>query len=121
MPQYIEIRNKAGKLISVIEYEGKIRKICSIGGQHMDILEQSLNKQVEDEFKAVLEYDDLIEKMGKERETIKDVDKHVHTLRDIQKQQAVHVLELTNMVMEMGFKEPSVIHQLEEFFKIKEY
>lgn len=115
MPQYIEIRNKAGKLISVIEYEGKIRKICSIGGQHMDILEQSLNKQVEDEFKAVLEYDELIEKMPKEHT------KHIETLRNIQKQQAVHVLELTNMVMEMGFKEPSVIHQLEEFFKIKEY
>lgn len=111
MPQYIEIQNKAGKIIGTIE----------IGGQHMDILEQSLNKQVEDEFKAVLEYDELIEKMRKERETIKDVDKHVHTLRNIQKDQAVHVLELTNMVMEMGFKEPSVIHQLEEFFKIKEY
>lgn len=78
-------------------------------------LEQILDKQVEDEFRGVLEYDELIEKMPKEHI------KHVETLRNIQKQQAIHVLELTNMAIDMGFPEPKIIQKLEDFFKIKEY
>ena len=78
-------------------------------------LEQSLNKQVTDEFKGVLEYDELIEAMPKEHI------KHVETLRRIQKEQSIHLLELVNMSIDMGFPEPKIIQQLEEFFKTKEY
>lgn len=78
-------------------------------------LEEMMHKQVEDEFKGVLKYDELIEKMPKEHT------KHIVILRNIQKDQAVHTLELVNMAMDMGFREPPIVQQLEDFFKIKEY
>lgn len=81
----------------------------------LEHLEQKLNKQITDEFKGVLEYDGLIEAMPKEHI------KHVETLRRIQKEQATHLLELVNIAIDMGFPEPKIIQQLEEFFKIKEY
>lgn len=81
----------------------------------MHELEQKLNKQITDEFKGVLEYDGLIEAMPKEHI------KYVETLRRIQKEQATHLLELVNIAIDMGFPEPKIIQQLEEFFKIKEY
>lgn len=112
MVQYIEIQNKAGKIISVI----------TIGGTEMDKpLEKILDEQFNDELNAVLAYHEIVEKMNRERETIKDVDKHIHTLRDIQKGQAIHGLEIASMIMDIGFPEPKRIQELEEFFKIKEY
>lgn len=111
--KYIEIHNRAGKVISVIRIGG---------GTIMDEpLEKILDEQFNDELNAVLLYHEIVEKMGKERETIKDVDKHVHTLRDIQKQQAIHALEIADMIMDIGFPEPKRIQELEDFFKIKEY
>lgn len=81
----------------------------------MDKLEEMLDKQVEHEFKGVLEYDELIEKMPKEHT------KHIETLRRIQKEQSVHTLELVSMVMDMGMKEPKIIQRLEDFIKVKAY
>lgn len=84
-------------------------------------LEQRLNKQVEGEFKGVLFYDEIIEEMVRQKDTIKDVDKYIDTLRNIQKQQSIHTLELVDMSMDLGFKEPAIVQQLEDFLKIKEY
>ncbi len=81
----------------------------------MDNLEQMLDKQVEHEFAGVLEYDEIIEKMPKEHT------QHVDMLRQIQKEQSIHMLELVNMIMDMGFKEPKIIQELEEFVKKKGY
>lgn len=84
-------------------------------------LESILDEQFGDELNAVLTYHEIVEKMEKERGTVKDVDKHVHTLRDIQKQQAVHALEIANMIMDIGYSEPKRLQELEDFIKGKEY
>jgi 5-bromo-4-chloroindolyl phosphate hydrolysis protein len=84
-------------------------------------LEKILDEQFSDELSAVLTYHEIVEKMEKEHWTIKDVDKHVHTLRDIQKQQAVHALEIANIIMDLGYSEPKRLQELENFLKTKEY
>lgn len=87
----------------------------------LDHLEKTLNDNVEDEFQAVVGYDDVIEKFVRHREHIKSADKHIETLRRIQKEQSIHSLELVNMMMDMGFKEPAIIQKLEDFLKTKNY
>lgn len=82
-------------------------------------LEGMLHKQVEDEFKGVLTYDEIIEEFVRKKDTIKDADKYIETLRGIQKQQAIHCLELVNMVIDLGFKEPAIVQKLEDYFKIE--
>lgn len=79
-------------------------------------LEQALSEQFNDELNAVLEYHEIAEMMNKERATVKDPDKHIGTLRDIQKEQAVHALEIANMIMDLDFKEPKRLQELEDFF-----
>lgn len=78
-------------------------------------LEELIHKQVADEFKGVLKYDEIIEAMPKEHT------KQIEVLRSIQKDQAIHTLELVNMAIDMGFREPPIVQQLEDFFKIKDY
>ena len=82
-------------------------------------LEEMMHKQVEDEFKGVLMYDEIIEEFVRKKDTIKDSDKHIETLRGIQKQQAIHCLELVNMIIDLGFKEPAIVQKLEDYFKIE--
>lgn len=82
-------------------------------------LEGILQKQVEDEFKGVLMYDEIIEEFVRKKDTIKDSDKYIETLRGIQKQQAIHCLELVNMIIDLGFKEPAIVQKLEDYFKIE--
>ena len=82
-------------------------------------LEGMLQRQVEDEFKGVLIYDEIIEEMVRKKDAIKDADKHIETLRGIQKQQAIHCLELVNMIIDLGFKEPAIVQKLEDYFKIE--
>lgn len=84
-----------------------------------DKLEEMLRNQVEDEFKGVLMYDEIVEEMVRNKDTVKDADKHIETLRGIQKQQAVHCLELVNMIIDLGFKEPAIVQKLEDYFKIE--
>ena len=87
----------------------------------MDKLKEMLDRQVTDEFKGVLTYDEIIEELSKNRETIKDADNHISALREIQKTQSIHCLILVNMMMDMGLPEPKIIQELENFIKIKEY
>lgn len=87
----------------------------------MEKLEKMLDDQVTDEFKTVLFYDKIIGRMTEKREEIKDVDKHIEALRRIQKEQSIHELELLDMILDMGFKEPKIIGELGEFIKVKEY
>jgi 5-bromo-4-chloroindolyl phosphate hydrolysis protein len=84
-------------------------------------LEQILDEQFNDELTAVLEYHEIVEKMNRERSSIKDVDKHIHTLRSIQKEQAIHGLEIANMIMDLEFREPKRLQELEDFFHREEH
>lgn len=85
----------------------------------LDHLEKTLNENVKDEFQAVVGYDEVIEEFVRHKEHIKSADKHIETLRKIQKEQSIHSLELVNMIMDIGFKEPAIIQQLEDFLKTK--
>lgn len=87
----------------------------------MEQLEAMLQNQVEDEFRGVLKYDEIIEEFVRHKDKINDADKYITTLRGIQKQQATHCLELVNMVMDLGFKEPTVVQKLEDYYKIEGY
>lgn len=116
MRQYI-IENKAGNIISTITIRDKGENTMD----DLEHLEKTLNENVQDEFKAVVGYDEVIEEFVRHREVIKSVDKHIDTLRRIQKEQSIHSLELVNMMMDMGFKEPSIIQKLEDFLKTKDY
>lgn len=84
-------------------------------------LEKALDENVKDEFQAVLGYDEILEEFVRHKEHIPSADKHIDTLRRIQKEQSIHSLELVNMIMDIGFKEPAIVQQLEDFFKVKEY
>lgn len=87
----------------------------------MDHLEKMLNDNVVDELKAVMGYDEIIEEFVRHKEHIPGADKHIETLRRVQKEQAIHCLELVNMIMDMGLKEPRIVQQLENFLKTKDY
>lgn len=78
-------------------------------------LEDLLDDQVTDEFSAIVKYDEILEKMPK------DHTQHIEMLREIQKQQSVHGLELANIMMDMNFREPKMVKKLEEFIDKKGY
>jgi hypothetical protein len=116
MRQYI-IENKSGNIISTITIGNNKENTMD----DLEHLEKTLNDNVVDEFKAVVGYDEVIEDFVRHRDIIKSADKHIDTLRRIQKEQSIHSLELVNMMMDMGFKEPAIIQKLEDFLKTKDY
>lgn len=81
----------------------------------MESMKDILNRMVEEEYSGVMNYEKLINDLTEKH------DKYVETVKGIQKQEIIHAIELANIMIDMGFKEPKVVSELTEIIHKKGY